>query len=240
MQQLVDEPALHVSPHQYQGLERLDQGRRRRLPTETITVDAPAEEHDAILLDRVAAWAAAGPVSFLRASKPVWRLEVIRYAAGPLAPHEADAVADSELVLTLLALDRAGSLDRSRRELLLRAMRRVSDGLALTRRERLKLHEAGYIWAVEAGRWDGAGIAALERRSSALRDGMAALLASPCDPASERRWKLVSRPGGSSEAAIEQARKAIGHHANRLGVFAEAEAILHYFLFRFDTDRESE
>jgi hypothetical protein len=29
----------------------------------------------------------------------------------------------------------------------------------------------------------------------------------------------------------------LDRHANRLGVFAEAEAILHYFLFRLDEDR---
>jgi hypothetical protein len=67
---------------------------------------------------------------------------------------------------------------------------------------------------------------------------MTALLASPCDPASERRWNLVARTAWSSEAAIERARETIRHHANRLGVFAEAEAILHYFLFRFDSVRE--
>lgn len=191
-------------------------------------------------MDRVAGWAAAGAVSFLRANKPAWQLEITRYDPGSLAPDEADAVADSTLVLSLLALDRDGRLPRSRREMVLRAMRRVADALALTRQERLELHRSGYVWAVDAGRWDDAGIAALETRFLALREGMAAFLASPCDPASERRWNLVARTTWSSEAAIEQARITMNRHANRLGVFAEAEAILHYFLFRFDTDRERE
>jgi len=186
-------------------------------------------------LDRVARWAAEGPVSFLRANKPVWRLEVVRHDAEFLAADAADAVADSALVLELLALERDGKLPRPRREILLRAMRRVTDGLALTREERRTLHREGYAWAVGLGRWDDAGIAALETRFFTLRDGVTALLESPCDPASEDRWDLLARGAGSSEAAVEQARKAISRHANRLGVFAEAEAILHYFLFRLDT-----
>jgi hypothetical protein len=200
-----------------------------------ITIDAPAEEHDAILLDRVARWAAEGPVSFLRANKPVWRLEVVRHDASSLAQIAADAVADGALVLRLLALEREGRLPRTRREILLRAMRRVADGLALTPAERRTLHRDGYLWAVALGRWDDDAMAALELRFREMRDGLTALLATPCDPESEARWGLLSRAPGSSEAAVDQARETIRCHANRLGIFAEAEAILHYFLFRLDT-----
>jgi hypothetical protein len=207
----------------------------RFVGTELITIDAPAEEHDAILLDRVARWAAAGPVSFLRANKPAWRLEVVRYDAASLAPDAKDAVADSLLVLKHLALEREGASIRSRREILLRAMRRVGDGVALTLGERVTLHRDGWRWAVDLGRWDDAGMAALERRFIELRDGVEALLATPCDPESEARWRLLTRAPGGSPAAVVQARTTIGHHANRLGIFAEAEAILHYFLFRLDT-----
>jgi hypothetical protein len=208
------------------------------LSTRTLTINAPAEEHDAILLERVVGWAAAGPVSFLRSNKPDWRLEVIHYDPGPLAPDAADAVADSALVLHILDLERQGKAPRSRRELLLRAMRRVTDGVALTPQERLKLHREGYVWAVELGRWDDAAVAGLERRFLTQRDGIAALVASPCDAASETRWERLARADGPSEAAVTQARTAIALHANRLGVFAEVEAILHYFLFRLDNDRK--
>jgi len=205
-------------------------GSRIRLQSENLTIiEAPAEEHDAILLDRVAPWAASGPLSFLRANKPDWRIEVIRDA------EDADAVADTALVLDLLALDRDGRLPRSRREIVLRAMRRITDGLTLTIDERRRLHGTGFRWAVELGRWDDGGIEALARRYDDLRDGLVALLSSPCDPASEARWRLLRREPGPPEAVIDQARRAISHHANRLGVFAEAEAILHYFLFRLDT-----
>jgi hypothetical protein len=200
-------------------------------------IDAPADEHDEILLDRVAGWAALGPVSFLRVNKPVWRLEVTRHGAGTLAPEAADTVADSALVLDLLASERDGALPRPRREILLRAMRRVADGLAFARDDRLTLHREGYLWAVELGRWDEADIAALEARFLALRDGIVALLASPCDPRSEERWRLIDGGPGAPAGGIEGARKLLDRHANRLGVFAEAEAILHYFLFRLDEDR---
>jgi len=186
-------------------------------------------------LDRVAGWAELEPVSFLRLNKPEWRLEVIRHRSDPLAPDATEAVADSGVVLALLALERQGRLIRSRRELLLRVMRRVADGVALSRDERVALHREGYLWAVELGRWDDAGIAAAGTRFVAMRDQLTALLALPCDPVSEKRWALLRRPDGPPETAIEKARESIRRHANRLGVFAEAESILHYFLFRLDT-----
>ncbi len=164
-------------------------------------------------------------------------MEVIRHGAGTLAQDAADAVADSALVLGFLAQERDGRLPRPRRELVLRAMRRIADALALTREQRLTLHREGYVWAVELGRWDDAGIAALEARFLALRDGIDALLESPCDRESEKRWLQLARSADRSEGAIDRARQTIGRHANRLGVFAEAEAILHYFLFRLDEDR---
>jgi hypothetical protein len=221
LRQLVHEPALHVPRLRCEGVTR-------------VTIDAPAEEHDEILLSRIAAWAAAGPVSFLRANKPVWRLEVTRHEGEVLAPAAADAVADSSLVLDILARERQGRPLRSRREILLRAMRRVTDELALARDERRALHRQGYVWAVELGRWDDEAVAALDRKFEVERDGIVALLAARCDPAGEKRWALLARPTGPPGDAVDLGRQTIGFHANRLGVFAEAEAILHYFLYRLD------
>jgi len=218
---------VHLPGLRGEGLES-----RIRLRAENLTIEAPAEEFDAILLDRVAPWAAVGPVSFLRANKPGWRIEVVRHHDDALSADDADAVADTTLVLQLLALARDGRLPRSRREMVLRAMRCVADALTLTIEERRSLHLDGHRWAVDLGRWDETGIAALSRRFDELRNGLVALLDSPCDPASETRWRLLQRAPGPSEAAVEQARRTISHHANRLGVFAEAEAILHYFLYR--------
>jgi hypothetical protein len=218
---------MHLPGFRGEGLES-----RIRLRAENLTIEAPAEEFDAILLDRVAPWAAVGPVSFLRANKPGWRIEVVRHPDDALSADDADAVADTTLVLHLLALARDGRLPRSRREMVLRAMRCVADALTLTIEERRSLHLDGHRWAVDLDRWDETGIAALSRRFDELRNGLVALLDSPCDPASEARWSLLQRAPGPSETAVEQARRTISHHANRLGVFAEAEAILHYFLYR--------
>ena len=186
-------------------------------------------------MDRVAGWAECEPVSFVRANKPEWRLEVTLHGRDALTPDAAEAVADCALVLALLGLERDGRPVGSRREILLRAMRRITDGLALSRDERVALHREGYIWALELGRWDDAGIAAAGARFVGMRERLTELLASPCDPASEQRWALLARPDGPPETAIKKARETIRLHANRLGVFAEAEAILHYFLFRLDT-----
>jgi len=205
------------------------------LSTKLVTIDAPAEEHDGILLDRVSGWAAAGPISFLRVNKPTWALEVTRHGPGALGADAADAVADSALALHFLAEERAHRLPRSRRELVLRSMRRVTAALELSPEERRALHREGYHWPVALGRWDDVAVDALERRFQSLRDELVALLAAPCDPESEARWALLARPSRASESAIALARRTMDHHANRLGVFAEAEAILHYFLFRLDS-----
>lgn len=205
------------------------------MTTELVTIDAPAEGHDAILLDGVAAWAAAGPVSFLRANKPVWHLEVKRYGPEPLDADAADAVADSTLVLSLLAKQRDEPTVRSRRELVLQSMRRITTALDMSLDERRALHRAGYDWPIALGRWDDDAIAALERRFVSLRDGLSALVTAPCDPECEARFSRLVRPPGPAAGVIDFARRTMDHHANRLGVFAEAEAILHYFLFRLDS-----
>jgi hypothetical protein len=116
-------------------------------------------------------------------------------------------------------------------------MRRVADGFGFARDDRVALHRGGYVWAVELGRWDDTDLAALEARFLALRDGIVALLQSPCDPRSEERWRLLDRDAAAPARGLDDARRTIDRHANRLGIFAEAEAILHYFLFRLDDDR---
>lgn len=199
---------------------------------ELTVLDVPADEQDAMLLDTVAAWSAGGPVSFLRANKPGWCLEVTRYAGGALPPDDADAVADSALVLELLARERAGHPVAQRREIVLAAMGTIARRLEMSGEEVRAWHREGYAWAVRLGRWDDAGIAALEARFAALGDGIDDLLRRPLDPKVEARWSLVSRPSGSSEGAVTAARTWLSSHANRLGVFAEAEAVLHYLMFR--------
>lgn len=198
---------------------------------DVVILEAPADEHDAILLERVAPWAASGPVSFLRANKPDWRLEVVRHS-GRLEADEADAVADSALALELLRCEGEGRPVSPRRELVLTAMEQIARRLELTDDERRAWHYNGYAWALRLGRWDDAGIAALEGRFEALRAGIDALLSGDVDSRIAARWSLVSRPAGTSADAVAAASKLLSLHANRLGVFAEAEAILHFLMFR--------
>jgi hypothetical protein len=196
-----------------------------------VLLEIPEEEHDAMLLSTVARWAGGGPVSFLRANKPNWRLEVTRYS-GALEPHEADAVADSALVLELLARERAGHPVAQRREIVLVAMETLARQLRLSPSEVRDWHRAGYAWALRLGRWDDAGMAALEARFTALRSGIDALLRAPLETTLGHRWSGVVRPEGTSESIAAAAQSLLSSHANRLGVFAEAEAILHYLMFR--------
>jgi hypothetical protein len=202
------------------------------LSSQLVILEVPQEGHDAVLLDTVARWAAEGPVSFLRANKPNWRLEVTRHAEGTLEPSEADAVADTALVLELLARERAGKPVAARREIVLIAMSTVARRLGLRPVDVLAWHRSGYAWALRLGRWDDAGIAALEARFAMLRSGIDDLLRAPLDPRVEARWARVSRPAERAESLIAAAQSLLSSHANRLGVFAEAEAILHFLMFR--------
>jgi len=196
-----------------------------------VFLEIPEEEQDAMLLSTVARWAAEGPVSFLRANKPNWRLEVTRYSGTPNSA-EADAVADTALVLDLLARERAGHPVAQRREIVLVAMETVARRLRLSPAEERDWHRAGYTWALRLGRWEDAGMAALEARFAALRAGIDELLRAPLEQTQENRWSGVFRREGSSESVVAAAQSLLSSHANRLGVFAEAEAILHYLMFR--------
>ena len=110
----------------------------------------------------------------------------------------------------------------------------AAERLGLTAEERTRWHREGYVWAIDLGRWDQAGMTALESRFDALRDSLVALFETAPDPAVRNRWSLLERPPGESARAIEEARRIVSHHANRLGVFAEAEAILHFLVFRLE------
>jgi len=196
-----------------------------------VILEIPEEEHDAALLDTVAPWAAEGPVSFLRSNKPTWCLEVTRYS-GVLEPADADAVVDTALVLDLIARERAGHPVAQRREIVLVAMHLVARQLGLSAEETLAWHREGYAWALRLGRWDDTGIVALEARFGTLRRGIDDLLRAPVDRKLEARWSVASRPAANSTEVVTAARSLLSSHANRLGVFAEAEAILHFLMFR--------
>jgi hypothetical protein len=206
-------------------------------------IDAPLEAQDAILLERVAPWVDAGTHSFFRAIKPDWHLEVIRHDP-PRAFDADDAVHDSSCVLSLIRLEKAGALARSRREILLAGMAAAAEALELDPPRRKALHEDGFRWAIDIGRWDAVAQAGLEARFLALRDGLASIVARAvagdgaawggheAAAAAMGRWHRLRRPREGGEDQVVEARRRLAHHANRLAVFAEPEAILHYFMFR--------
>jgi hypothetical protein len=198
-----------------------------RFPVE---IEAPEEAQDRILLDRVAPMRSEGPVSFLRANKPSWRLLVDTYTP-PLDPATEDAVLDSDAAITVVGLDVEGKLGRSRREIVLASFAWAAADSAA--------HRAGYHWAVDNGRWDETAVAALAKRFEVQAESLAAFVAAarrgdddPFGGAIARR-AIVERWRGRATAV--SLPEALDRHANRLGVFAEPAAILHYFLWRLTT-----
>ena len=198
-------------------------------------IEAPAEAQDRILLDRVAPMRSGGPISFLRANKPTWRLLVENHTS-PLDAAVEDAVADSDAAFRVIGLDLEGWLGRSRRELVLASFAWAVAASGAGADDRASWHRAGYHWAVDNGRWDREAIAALEARF----DEQAASLAAFAEAArrgdddafggEHARLAIVERWRGRATAV--SLPEALERHANRLGVFAEPAAILHYFLWR--------
>jgi hypothetical protein len=197
-----------------------------RFPVE---IEAPPEAQDRILLDRVAPMRSEGAVSFLRANKPTWRLLVETHAP-PLDPATEDAVADSDAAFTVVGLDVEGKLERSRREVVLASFAWTAAAP--------EVHLAGYHWAVDNGRWDDVAVAALAARFEEQADSLAAFVAAArrgdddafggafAGRAILDRWR-----GRATAVSLPE----LDRHANRLGVFAEPAAILHYFLWRLTT-----
>lgn len=206
-------------------------------------IPAALEAQDPLILGTIAPGIAAGTHSFLRAIKPDWRIEVYRHPV-PGSPEDADAVADSAFAATLLRLERDGRVARTRREVMLASMAVVTERLLPSSDERRTLHDDGFRWAVANGRWDATARAGLESRFLGLRDGLAAAVAGArrYDPsawggtevaaAARERWSRS--PQHERGGPIPAARFLLARHANRIGVFAEPEAILHYFLFRLE------
>lgn len=210
--------------------------------SEALVLPAPPDEQDGLLLKRIAPLVGAGDHSFLRAIKPDWRLIVVRHAP-PRDFAADDAVADSAAVLALIRLEREGRVARTRRELAFASIVRVLEVSGVPREERLGLHRQAYVWPIEIGRWDENAVRGLERRFRELEPGLVALAASARAGAEDAwggpeatavalaRWsRVASFPAGGD--SIGAARRLLARHENRLGVFAEPDAILHYFLYR--------
>ena len=198
-------------------------------------IEAPPEAQDRILLDRVAPMRSEGPVSFLRANKPTWRLLVESHAL-PLDASSEDAVADSDAALRIIGLDVEGRLGLSRREVVLASFAWAVAASGASDEDRKSWHRAGYHWAVDNGRWDATAVAALQARFDEQAASLAAFVQAARrgdDDAfggEHARQAIVERWSGRATPA--SLPEALDRHANRLGVFAEPAAILHYFLWR--------
>ena len=209
---------------------------------EALVIAAGPDDQDALLVEKVGPLVEPGSHSFLRAIKPDWRLIVVSHAE-PLTSEAADAVADSRAAIAIIRLDREGRVARSRREIAFASIVRALHVLALTADERLALHEEAYRWPIEIGRWDAVAVAGLESKFLALHEGLASLTESAragapdawggpeATRAALERWARVG-PDPMGSDRIGAARRLLARHENRLGVFAEADAVLHYFLFR--------
>ena len=173
--------------------------------------------------------------SFLRANKPDWALELTTHTL-PLDAEATEAVRDSAAALQVLRLDRDGVLERSRREVVIASLACADSVSGRDRAARAALHREGYRWAIEAGRWDAEALSGLERRYQTLADALGDLV----DRAGRHDAEAFGHPSAAEEltrrwrVAVprEISLETLRHHANRLGVFAEPAAILHYFLYR--------
>jgi len=199
-----------------------------------VEIDAAPEAQDLILLDRVAPLREQQRVSFLRANKPTWRILVESHEP-PLSPEAEDAIADSEAALRIIRLDLDGQLGRSRREVVLASFVWALARTPRSEEERERLHFAGFHWAVDNGRWDEEAVAALETRFR-RDEGTLARFVADASQGEEAAFggatacrAIVERWSGCASGAD---LPVLDRHANRLGVFAEPVAILHYFLWR--------
>jgi hypothetical protein len=199
-----------------------------------VEIEADPQDQDRILLTRVASMR-DGPVSFLRANKPTWRLLVERHAV-PLDPEAEDAVADSAAAIEIVRLDLAGSLPRTRREIVLASFAWALANAGASEADRRRIHHAGYRWAVDNGRWDAVALEGLEARFLAQEEALTRFVAAAqrgdhdAFGGAAAHRAIVDRWRG--RATVPRLGNALDRHANRLGVFAEPAAILHYFLWR--------
>jgi len=183
--------------------------------------------------------------------------ELERYG-GPegMALAEQLFALDSLAALELCEADRRGQLRKSRREVAMILADRLVDLAGLTQEQRLAFYRHGYAWAVEDGNWADADLAVLEARYQKLASGLERLFAADPPPADEsvwggevaadvaRRFFAGARPivarilDGLAAGRIPQERTYLfwsyAHmFTNRMGIEANAEAILRFFMHRF-------
>ena len=166
---------------------------------------------------------------------------------------------DSLACLDLMAADRQGLLEKTRREISLLMTERLLDLLRFDRRQRLAFYAFGHQWTREMGTWGDVDVEKIEQKYQELKPGLAELFTGEqaADPewlwggeeaaGIAERWLAASRPVAEAILAAHAAGRIsqdLGYLAwsyahmscNRLGIDATPEALLRYFMHRLYED----
>jgi thiopeptide-type bacteriocin biosynthesis protein len=166
---------------------------------------------------------------------------------------------DSLACLDLMAAERQGLLEKSRREFSLVMTERLLDLLGFNREQRLAFYAFGYKWARDMGTWSDSDLETIEKRYQELKPGLQDLFTGEQSQDPELLWG-GAEPARIAERCLEASRPVVeailaGHAAgriqqdlvylawsyahmqcNRLGVDPTPEALLRYFMHRLLED----
>jgi class I lanthipeptide synthase len=165
---------------------------------------------------------------------------------------------DSLAALSLVDVEGRGGFHKTRREWSLLFTERFLDLFGFDRDTRTEFYRFSHSWAIKDGDWGEQDMRALDAKFEALKPGLTALLAGGDgdeawggeEPARIARGALdATRPyadqvtAGLRSGAIPQdpiylVWSYTHMHANRLGIWAMAEAIVRYFMWRLYSDTE--
>jgi class I lanthipeptide synthase len=189
-----------------------------------------------------------------------YRREVERYGGEEgMGLAEKIFFHDTCLDLDLLEVERAGHLQKSRRELALLYADRLLDLMQFTRAERLAYYAHGYRWALEMESWREEEMRVLEARYHEVKAGLFDLLygSQRENPVAAWGGEAAARAAGRAFAALEETTTRLREaHAsgrisqeivylvwcyshmqcNRMGISPSGEAILRYFVHRLLLD----
>jgi len=167
---------------------------------------------------------------------------------------------DSLACLEIVRIDRAGLLQKTRREFAMALVDRFMDLSRFSPAERVAFYKYGYSWALELKTWEQEELGLLEKRFEKLHDGLEKLF---FGPGAEDPVRFYGGPEAALVAAsfLERSQPVVEailreHQAgrirqhplhlfwsythmltNRLGVEATPEAILRFFMYRLLEER---
>jgi lantibiotic biosynthesis protein len=198
----------------------------------------------------------AGAGLFTAVDFATYDREIERYGGSEgMALAEKVFLHDSLACLDLMAAERAGALEKSRREVSLLLADRLLDLLRFGPARRRAFYAHGHAWAVETGAWTEVDREQLDRRYAELEEGLLELFGGGRRRAPAvrwggaeaarivRRWERAMRPLAAALLAAHAAGRirqdlvylawSYAHMScNRLGIEAVPEAILRYFMHR--------